>query len=31
MADKLDPKELVTIEELTISSMWEMAARAASL
>ena len=26
MADKLDPKELVTAEELAISSMWEMAA-----
>ncbi len=26
MAEKLDPKEIVTLEELTISSMWEMAA-----
>jgi len=26
MAEKLDPKELVTIEELAISCMWEMAA-----
>ena len=26
MADKLDPKQLVTTEELAISSMWEMAA-----
>lgn len=26
MAEKLDPKELVTIEELAISNMWEMAA-----
>lgn len=26
MAEKLDPQELVTIEELTISTMWEMAA-----
>ena len=25
MADKLDPKETVTLEELTISGMWEMA------
>ena len=26
MAEKLDPKELVTLEELAISNMWEMAA-----
>src|SRR2546422_2052962 len=26
MAEKLDPKELVSIEELAISSMWEIAA-----
>src|SRR5207244_10471604 len=26
MADKLDPQQLVTTEELAISSMWEMAA-----
>ena len=26
MAEQLDPKELVTIEELAISSMWEVAA-----
>ncbi len=26
MAEKLDPKDLVTLEELTISNMWEMAA-----
>jgi hypothetical protein len=26
MAEKLDPKETVTIEELVISHMWEMAA-----
>jgi len=26
MAEKLDPKDLVTLEELAISSMWEMAA-----
>ncbi len=26
MAEKLDPKEIVTLEELSISSMWEMAA-----
>jgi hypothetical protein len=26
MAEKLDPKELVTIEELAVSSLWEMAA-----
>ncbi len=26
MAEKLDPKELVTIEELAISNMWETAA-----
>ncbi len=26
MAEKLDPKEIVTLEELAISSMWEMAA-----
>ena len=25
MAEKLDPKEIVTLEELAISSMWEMA------
>lgn len=25
MAEKLDPKDLVTIEELAISGMWEMA------
>ncbi len=24
MAEKLDPKEIVTLEELAISSMWEM-------
>jgi len=23
MAEKLDPKEIVTLEELAISSMWE--------
>ncbi len=26
MAEKLDPKELVTIEELAISNMWETSA-----
>ncbi len=26
MAEPLDPKEIVTLEELAISSMWEMAA-----
>ncbi len=26
MAEKLDPKDLVTLEELAISSMWETAA-----
>ncbi len=26
MAEKLDPKELVTLEELAISNMWEHAA-----
>ncbi len=26
MAEKLDPKEIVTLEELAISSMWEIAA-----
>ena len=26
MAERLDPKETVTIEELAISNMWEMAA-----
>lgn len=26
MAEQLDPKEIVTVEELAISSMWEMAA-----
>ena len=26
MAEKLNPKDLVTLEELAISSMWEMAA-----
>ena len=26
MAEKLDPKEIVTHEELALSSMWEMAA-----
>src|SRR5438093_2772055 len=26
MAEKLDPKTLVTVEELAVSSMWEMAA-----
>ncbi len=26
MAEKLDPKDLVTLEELAISSMWESAA-----
>ncbi len=26
MAEPLDPKDLVTIEDLAISSMWEMAA-----
>ncbi len=26
MAEQLDPKEIVTLEELAISSMWEMAA-----
>ncbi len=25
MAEKLDPNEIVTLEELAISSMWEMA------
>jgi len=24
MAEKLDPKEIVTLEELAISSMWKM-------
>ncbi len=31
MAEPLDLKELVTIEELAISSMWEMAALVESL
>ncbi len=26
MAEKLDPKDIVTLEELALSSMWEMAA-----
>ncbi len=26
MAEKLDPKEVLTLEELAISSMWEIAA-----
>ncbi len=26
MAEKLNPKEIVTLEELAISSMWDMAA-----
>ncbi|MEC4670967.1 MAG: hypothetical protein VST66_03690 [Nitrospirota bacterium] len=26
MAEKLDPSDIVTLEELAISSMWEMAA-----
>ncbi len=26
MAEKLDPNEIVTLEELAISGMWEMAA-----
>jgi len=26
MAEKLDPKEIVTLEELAISNMWETAA-----
>ncbi len=26
MAEKLDPKELVTLEELALSNMWETAA-----
>ena len=26
MAEKLDPKEIVTLEELAISSMWEITA-----
>ncbi len=26
MTEKLDPNDLVTLEELAISSMWEMAA-----
>ena len=26
MAEKLDPKDLVTLADLAISSMWEMAA-----
>ncbi len=26
MAEQLDPKEIVTLEELAISGMWEMAA-----
>ena len=26
MAEKLDPKEIVTLEELSISNMWEVAA-----
>ncbi len=26
MAEKLDPKELVTIEELALSTMWETSA-----
>ncbi len=26
MAEPLDPKEIVTLEELAISGMWEMAA-----
>ncbi len=25
MAEKLDPKEIVTLEELAISNMWEVA------
>ena len=26
MAEKLDPNEIVTLEELALSSIWEMAA-----
>ncbi len=26
MAERLDPNEIVTLEELALSSMWEMAA-----
>ena len=26
MAEKLDPKEIVTLEELALSNMWEVAA-----
>ena len=26
MAESLDPKDIVTLEELALSSMWEMAA-----
>ncbi len=26
MAEKLDPNDLVTLEELALSNMWEMAA-----
>ncbi len=26
MAEQLDPKEIVTLEELAISNMWEMTA-----
>ncbi len=26
MAEKLDPNEIITLEELAISSMWEVAA-----
>ncbi len=25
MAEKLDPKEIVTLEELALSTMWDMA------
>ncbi len=31
MAEKLDHNEIVTLEELAISSMWEMAALAIDL
>ncbi len=31
MAEKLDPKEIVTLEELALSNMWEIAASVALL
>ena len=31
MAEKLDPKEIVTLEELAISTMWETSAHVEEL